>query len=167
MLGPEGFHLHLLHFRGDTVIGGIPGNQAFLDRLFKGTVEHQVDASDGGAAQAGIAMAAPLVHPAMLHQIFVELLQVAGGQLLQLDLPDPRDGVGFDHQLVAVCRGLPDVRQGVEIVPGAQPAGHSVLVGAGDVHLLGLLHRRLEFFLGLGLGRPNTFLMMRLPVSGS
>ena len=28
-------------------------------------------------------------------------------------------GVGFDHQLVAVCRGLPDVGLGIEVVPGA------------------------------------------------
>ena len=152
VLRPEGFHLYLLHFGSDTVIGGVPGDEPLFHRPLKRAVEHQVDATDSGAAQTGIPVAASLVHPAMLHQVFVELLEIPGGQLFQLDLPNPRDGVGFDHQLVAVRCGLPDVGQGVEVVPGAEPGGHGVLVGVGDIHLLGLFHSRLELFFGFSLG---------------
>ncbi len=152
MFRPESFHLHLLHLGGNAVISGVAGDEPLLHRPLKGAVEHEVDAADGGAAETGIAVTAFCVHPAMLHQIFVHLLQIPGGQFFQLDLSDAGDGVGFDHQLVAVCCGLPDVGLGVQVIPGAQPGGHGVLVGAGDVYLLGLLHRCLEFFFGLRLG---------------
>ena len=76
-----------------------------------------MDASYCGAAQAGVAVAALCVDPAMLHQVLVHLLQIPGGQLFQLDLSDAGDGVGFNHQLVAVCCGLPDVGLGVQVIP--------------------------------------------------
>ena len=148
MLGLEGFHLYLLHLGGNAVIGGVARDEPLLHCPLKRAVEHQVDASYCGAAQARIAMAAFCVYPAMFHQVFVHLLQIPGGQLLQLDLSNAGDGVGFDHQLVAVRCGLPDVGLGVEVIPSAQPCGHGVFIGAGHVHLLSLFHRSFEFFLG-------------------
>ena len=50
-------------------------------------VEHQVDATYRGAAQSWVAMAAFCIHSAMLHQAFVHLLKVAGGQLFSLIFP--------------------------------------------------------------------------------
>ena len=143
MLRPEGFHFHLLNLWGNAVIGGVAGDEPLLHCPLKRAVEHQVDAAHRGAAQAGVAVAAFRVDSAMLHQIFVHLLEVSGGQLFQLDLPDAGDGIGFDHQLVAVCCGLPYIGLGVEVVPGVQPGGHGVFIRAGDVYLLGLLYRGL------------------------
>jgi len=89
---------------------------------------------------------------------------VPGGQFLQLDVPDTGDGVAFDDQLVAIgCRGA-DVGLGVELIPGPQPGGHGVVLRAGYIDTLDLLQCRLELFLDLHLGLPNTFRMTRLPV---
>ena len=71
MLGPEGFHLHFLHLWGNAVISGVAGDEPLLYRPLERAVKHQVDAAYCGAAQAGVAVSTPLVHPAMLHQIFV------------------------------------------------------------------------------------------------
>ena len=76
-----------------------------------------MDASDRGAAQARIALAAALLNSAMLHQVFIELLQVTGSQLVELDLTNPWDGVALDDQLVAICGGWSDVGFGVELIP--------------------------------------------------
>ena len=51
----------------------------------EGAVEHQLDAAYCSAAQAGISMPALSVHTAIFHQVFVQLLEVTGGQLLQPD----------------------------------------------------------------------------------
>ena len=93
-----------------------------------------MDAADGGAAQAR-ALILPNVNPATLHQVFVELLEVAGGQLGELDLADARDGVGFDHQLIAVCCGEADVGFGIEVVPGAEPSGYGVFLSSDYIEV--------------------------------
>ena len=92
-----------------------------------------MDTSDCGAAQAGIALAAALLDSAVFHQVFVELLEITGGQLLQFDLPDAWDGVGLDDQVVAVCCRRPDVGLGVEFVPAAEPSRHCVVFATGYV----------------------------------
>ena len=97
VLGSKSFHLHFLHLWGNAVVGGVSGDEPLLHCPFECAVEHQVDASDCGAAETGVAVTAPLVDSAMLHQILVELLEISRGQFFQLDLPNAGDGVGFDH----------------------------------------------------------------------
>ena len=86
-----------------------------------------MDAAYGGGAQALVLILSD-VHPSVLQQLFVELLQVPGSQLLQLDVSDAGDCVVFNDQLVAVGRGGAHIGFGVELVPGAQPACHSVFI---------------------------------------
>lgn len=111
-----------------------------------------MDAADGGAAQAR-ALILPNVNPATLHQVFVELLEVAGGQLGEFDLADARDGVGFDHELIAVCCGEADVGFGIEVVPGAEPSGYGVFFSTDYIEVLDFFQDfgqlRLDFCLGL------------------
>lgn len=152
MLRPQGFHFHFLHLWSNAVISGVVGDEPLLYRPLERAVKHQVDASHRGTAEAGIAVAATLVHPAMLHQAFVHLLEIPGGQLFQLYFADAGDGVGFDHQAVSVCRGQPDIGLGVEIVPGAQPCGYRVFIGSDYVQGLALLLGGDQFLFGLGLG---------------
>ena len=144
--------LEFLNLGSDAVVGRIAGDQTLLDGSFEGAVEHEVDAADGGAAQAR-ALILPNVNPATLHQVFVELLEVAGGQLGELDLADARDGVGFDHQLIAVCCGKADVGLGVEVVPGAEPSGYGVFFSTDHIEVLDFFQDfgqlRLDFCLGL------------------
>ena len=64
-----------------------------------------MDAPDCGAAQSKITFAATLLDPTFLHQVFVELLEITGGQLLEFDFADAGDGVGLDNQLVAIYGG--------------------------------------------------------------
>ena len=104
MLREKRLHLYLLHFGSDAVVSGIPWNEPFLDRSLESAVESEVEPPYCGAAQTGITLAAALLDSALLHQALVELLEITGGQLLQFDLPDAGDGVGFDDQVVAVCR---------------------------------------------------------------
>ncbi len=152
ILWVECLSLEFLNLGSDAVIGRIAGDQTLLDGSFEGAVEHEVDAADGGAAQAR-ALILPNVDPAALHQVFVELLEVAGGQLGEFDLTNPRNGVGFDHQLVAVCCGKADVGLGVEIVPGAEPSGYGVFFSTDHIEVLDFFQDfgqlRLDFCLGL------------------
>ena len=46
----KNLHLDLSGLGGDTVLGGIPGDEPFLHRPFQGRMEHEVDAADGGGA---------------------------------------------------------------------------------------------------------------------
>lgn len=58
---------------------------------------------------------------AALHQLLVELLQVVGSQLRELDAVDAGDGILLDHQVVAIRRGHPRIGLGVDVVPAPQP----------------------------------------------
>lgn len=110
-----------------------------------------MQAADGGAAESRIAVTAFAVGTAALHQLLVELLQVVGGQLGELDAADTGDGVLLDHQVIAIRRGDADIWLGVDVVPAPQPRGHGVFVGAADVDALCGLHCGTEFCLALRL----------------
>lgn len=105
-IGPDVFqreHLHL-YFRylgRDIVIGRIALNQPLFHRPLKGAVEHEVEATYCGVAEAGPALGRG-VRPAVFLQVLIKLLQIAGSQLGELDAPDTGDGVNIHHQLVAV-----------------------------------------------------------------
>ena len=58
MLRLEDLHLEFLHLRCDAVLGGVAEDQAFFYGAVQGIVKHQVQAADGGAAEAWIAVAA-------------------------------------------------------------------------------------------------------------
>ena len=110
LFGSECLHLYLLHLGGDTVIGRVAGDEPLLHRSFECAMEHEVDASD---CSAGIAVTAPMVHPAMLHSdvpcrtlkhgsffsvflIFNHLSQPTGVQADHLrKSPDPLCGAVF------------------------------------------------------------------------
>ena len=82
----------------------------------------------------------------------IEFLQVPGGQFLQLDAPDAGDSVVFNNQFISVgCRSA-DVGLGVELIPGPQPGGHGVVLGAGYIDAIDLLQRSLGLFFDLRLG---------------
>ena len=128
MFGQESLHLYLLNFGSDAVIGRVSGDQPFFDRSLEGAVECEVNASDRGTAQTWVAFATAFLDSAVFHQVLVELLQIPGGQLVEFNLPNPWDRVGFDNQLVAVCCGWPDVGLGVELISASQPGGHCVVL---------------------------------------
>ncbi len=76
ILGVERFSLELLDLWGDAVIGRVTWDQPFFNCPLKGAVEHEVDAADRGAAQAGT-LVFPYVDTPVFHEVFVELLEVA------------------------------------------------------------------------------------------
>ena len=61
----------------------------------------------------------------------VELLQVAGSELIQRDIPDGWDDMLFDVPAIVIHGGWADMRFGVELIPAPQPCCGCVL------HLLG------------------------------
>ena len=89
----EDLHLEFLHLRCDAILGRIAEDQALFYGTVQCVVEHQVQAADGGAAETRIAVPAFAVGAAALHQLLVELLQVVGGQLGELDAADAGDGI--------------------------------------------------------------------------
>ena len=93
----EDLHLEFLYFRRDAVLSGVAEDQALLHGTVQCVVEHQVQAAYSGAAETRIAVSALAVGAATFHQLFVEFLQVVGGQLRELDAADARDGVLLDH----------------------------------------------------------------------
>lgn len=93
----EDLHLEFLHLRCDAVLSGVAEDQALLHGTVQCVVEHQVQAAYSGAAETRIAVSALAVGAATFHQLFVEFLQVVGGQLRELDAADARDGVLLDH----------------------------------------------------------------------
>ena len=147
----ERLSLERLDLWCDAVIGGIAGNQALLDCSLESAVEHEVDTADGGAAQTG-GLILPNVDTAIFHQVLVKFLEVAGGQLGEFDLADAGDGVGFDHQLIAVSGGEADVGFGVEVVPGAEPGGYGIFLGSDYIQILVFLQDFGQLGLDLGLG---------------
>lgn len=54
VLRRQDFHVQLPGLRHDAVLGWITGDQPLLYGPVQGTVEHQVDATDGSGAQARI-----------------------------------------------------------------------------------------------------------------
>ena len=65
----------------------------------------------------------------------------------EFDLANPWDGVGFDHELVAASGGEADIGFGVEVVPGAEPGGYSVLLCTDYVQVVGFLQNFGQFSL--------------------
>ena len=65
VLRREDFHVQLPGFRHDAVLARVPGDELLLHRPIQGAVEHQVDAADGGGAQALVLILSD-VHPAVL-----------------------------------------------------------------------------------------------------
>lgn len=151
----EDLHFKFLHFRCDAILGRIAEDQALFYGTVQCVVEHQVQAADGGAAETRIAVPAFAVGATALHQLLVELLQIVGGQLGELDAADTGDGVLLDHQAVAICRGSTDIWLGVDVVPAPQPCGHGILICAADIDALAGFHGggQLCFALRLGLAQ--------------
>ena len=98
----EDLHLELLNFGSNAVLSRIARDQAFLDRSLEGIVQHQVEAADGRAAEPRIAMTALAVDTTVFHQLLVELLQIMGSQLGELDIADAGNRVLLDHQMVGI-----------------------------------------------------------------
>ena len=136
----EDLHFKFLHLRCDAVPGGIAEDQALFYGTVQCVVEHQVQAADGGAAETRIAVPAFAVGATALHQLLVELLQVVGSQLCELNAADAGNGVLLNHQAVAVSRGHPHIGLGVDVVPAPQPCGHGILICAADIDALAGLH---------------------------
>ena len=87
MLRLQNFHLEFTNLGGDTIIRWITGNESFFDSPLKGAVEHEMNAPHRGTAQSlSTGFGFPL--SALFHQVLVELLEVTGSQLGQLDVSD-------------------------------------------------------------------------------
>ena len=86
-----------------------------------------MNAVDGGGAHARVLILSDVYSP-ILQQLFVELLQVSGGQLLQLDVPNAGDRIGLDDQFIPVGRSGADIGLGIELISGTQPACYGILI---------------------------------------
>ena len=96
-------------------------------------------------------MTALAVDTTVFHQLLVELLQIMGSQLGELDIADAGNRVLLDHQMVAVCRGNSYVWLGVNVVPASQPCGDGILIGTADVNTLDRFQSGTQFCLAFRL----------------
>ena len=96
-------------------------------------------------------MTALAVDTTVFHQLLVELLQIMGSQLGELDIADAGNRVLLDHQMVAVCRGNSYVWLGVNVVPASQPCGDGILIGTADVNTLDRFQSGTQFCLAFCL----------------
>ena len=96
-------------------------------------------------------MTALAVDTPILHQLFVEFLQIVGSQLGELDIADAGNGILLDHQLIAVGCGNSHIRLCIDIIPAPQPCGDSVLIGTADIDTLDRFQRDTQFCLAFRL----------------
>lgn len=89
--------------------------------------------------------------PSVFHQLLVQLLKVVRGQLSQFNVPDAGDGVGLNHEFVAIGGGSADIGFGIEVIPCAQPCGYGVLIASDNIQTLALIYGFLQLFFYLGL----------------
>ena len=68
------FHLLFFNFGDDAILRGIGENEFFFHRPVKGTVQHEMQTPNRGAAESWIAVTALAVDTPILHQLFVEFL---------------------------------------------------------------------------------------------
>ena len=93
-------------------------------------VERIVKVANGLGRQSAPAILTPI-----LEEAGIQLIEVLGSHLLQLDAPQRGDDVEVEHPLVAVERGWPertfDERQPAvyQVISEAQPALLDVLLG--------------------------------------
>lgn len=111
-----------------------------------------MDAPHRGPAETRVLSPLLFPEPPILQQVFVELLNLPAGELVQLDGPDSRNGVLLDPSFVVPCRRGTDARLGVQLEPQPKPLRHRVLSGAGHIQLLALRdgHGQLALYLRLG-----------------
>ena len=124
----------------DAVLRGIAENAFFFYRPVKGIVQHHVNAAHSGIAQAGFFLFLYFSQPPIALQIVVELLQVAGSELIQRDIPDSRDDMLFDVPVVVVHGGWADMRFGIQFKPCPQPCGNRIFICAADVQCSAFLN---------------------------
>lgn len=146
--------VHLPLFLGRQAAGRrwVVGNEPLQYRLIETLTKHGVDSSNGADAERSILHALVLLHPARLPGMIVELLEVQGGEFVQLDRADAGDYMVLDQAAVIFGGGVLDGGLTVDLMPEPAPVGHGILPGLGHIDLLVFLHGGLELFLDLGLG---------------
>lgn len=162
----EDVHLPLFLGRQTAGHGGVVGDDALQHRLVETLAEHGVDAPDGADAETLVGHPLVLFHPALPPGVVVELLEVQGGELVQLDVADAGHHMVLDVALVVRGGGVFDGGFAVVFVPEPAPLGHGVLPGLGHVYLLVFLHGPLQLVLDLALGLAQDAFVDGLSVGG-
>ena len=72
---------------------------------------------NGTAAQARLLAFLTFPQPAVFLKAFIQLLNLPAGELVQLDVPNPGDGVQLDTPPVVFRRGRTDIGLCVKFIP--------------------------------------------------
>ena len=83
--------------------------QPLLHCPVQGAVEYDVDASYRGPTEPRVFLSLLFLQPPILQQVLVELLNLPAGEFVQLDTPNPGDGVFLHGPAVVACCGRADV----------------------------------------------------------
>lgn len=153
LLRQEHLHFLLLDFRELASLCRVGSNKPFLYRLFQCRVEDAMDTPDEAVAQTLVLQLDVFIplNPPGGFQLIVELLDLQGGELVQLDTADAGNDVLLDIIVVVICRLLSDGGFGVGLEPQPHPLSHRVFAAANNVHLPVFLNGTLQFFLAFFL----------------
>ena len=158
-------HLPLLHLWQLAASRGVHQDQPLRHSLLQAVVQQGMDAMDHPDAQSLVLQLDVLVplHPPVLLEIVVELLDLDRGELVQLDVPQLGDDVVIDVIQIVVLGVLPKPGLGIDLVPHRHPAFHRV--GAATVHIQSLTVRDglFQFLLDLRLSLSQDILNFLLP----
>ncbi len=89
-------HLPVLFARDAAVVAGVVGDDPLLDRLLERRGQHHVDAAHRTAGQGRVGLRIKPLYPPPCLGIVVHLLDLDGGEPLELDHPDGRHDVVLD-----------------------------------------------------------------------
>ena len=142
----------VFQFWDDTVLCGIAKEQPFFHCPVQGVVEHHVDTPNGTAAQARLLAFLAFPQSAIPLQVFIQLLNLPAGELVQLDLPNPGDGVQLDTPPIVFRRSGADIGLGVEFIPEAKPFRYGVFIRADGIDLPAFFNRSCQFSFYFRLG---------------
>ena len=121
-------HLPVLFTRDAAVVAGVVGDDPLLDRLLQRRGQHHVDAPDRAAGQGRVGLRIKPLYPPAGLGIVVHLLDLDGGEPLELDHSDGR----YDVVLDDICIGFGGVganhRLAVGLKPQTAPLRHGVIL---------------------------------------
>ena len=172
MLHRERFHVPMLQLRQGAAVCGVDGYQLLAPGEVHCRGNDLMDiAYRFGAETFRLPFCLNSVHSALGQQLFVELLQLQGGQLTQLDFADIWLDVVVDVASVGLVGRRPHFDFGVVLEPDVHPLPDSVLCRLEGVYLCIFLDGlfKLCFYLRLSLAQDvfvDRFASLQVPSGG-
>lgn len=142
----------MLSFRQGHILAGILRNDLLSNREVHGGGNHLIDVTNRLCGQTlRLVLRLDPLHPAITHQLPVELLQIHGTELFQRDFADVRSDVVINIAPICLMGGGANLDLTHVFKPFLHPLGNRVLACPSEVYFLGFFQRLFQFFPNLCL----------------